>query len=151
MKSAAAMSGFPRGAAHVIAAVAGDAVARLLDAAEFLDVEVQQFTRLRVFVAHAWCQRRSGTLPTQNPAQGRFGQIGALADLGAGQALLAPTPYFLPSGRRDLGPTVRRPRRAVLQSRSSSVVMTRDPFTHGFRTDAESRSSGLQRLSLLQH
>lgn len=63
------MEAFPTGAAHMVAAVAGDAMTRLLDAAEFLRVEVQQLARLRAFVTLARRWRRPGTVPAQNPAQ----------------------------------------------------------------------------------
>lgn len=78
------MEAFPAGAAHVVAPVAGDAVTRLLDAAEFLGVEVQQFAGMFAFVAHDGRRRWSGPMPAQYPAQCRFGQAGALADLGIG-------------------------------------------------------------------
>lgn len=91
----------PTGPAHVVAPIAGDAMAHRLDAAELLGVEVEQFSRLFAFVAHHRWWRRPGPVSAQDPAERRLGQANPLADLGVGQSFFTRPPDLLALGCGD--------------------------------------------------
>ena len=85
---------FPTGAADMIAlAVAGDAMAGAFDARELLDVEVEQFTRERAFVAldgRRWGKfRPAETMAVEQARDGRLGELGGAGDLEARQLAAA--------------------------------------------------------------
>ena len=85
------MDELPAGTACRIAAVARDPVSDTFDAAEFLDVDVDQLTRTVAFMASHRFSRLQGCQPVQpEPAQdtvnGRPGDAGFPGDLGAGPA-----------------------------------------------------------------
>ena len=109
------------------AALACDAMAGPLEAAELLDVDVDQFAGLLALVAAHRLGRLEGREAVQagaleDAADGRRRDPGGLGDLLAREALAAQGHHLLDNGRARRPTQTLRPRRAVLQSVEPSAT-----------------------------
>lgn len=133
--------------------IARDAMADPLDAAEFLDVEVQPLARRGAFVAHdgwlgwRWLARHRA----QHTTERGLGQAGALRDLGIDQALAPAGQRLRAAFHGDPPRAVARSGRAVAQAGRAGGLVAGEPLAHGFWADGEGRCCGLHRLSLMEH
>lgn len=132
----------PSAPAALAGAVAGDAMPNAIDAAELLDVDVDQFAGMGALVA----AHRLGRIEVTHPAQPgtpqdpayRGGRDASL--LGDGLTTQLPAPQRddlldLRLGCRTVQPV--RPRRAVDQPSYALGGEARDPFVDGLQADAD--------------
>src|SRR5882672_4543918 len=131
-------------------AIAGDAVANPVEAAELLDVDVDQFARMFPLVA----AHRLGRLqrldaieaePLQNAADGGRRDPDRDGDLLAGPALAPPRFDRLDNGRRRRPVQAMRPRGTILEALQAFRPEPRNPLAHRPRADACGSCSGLRR------
>ena len=131
----------PAGPGRALAAVAGDAVAGLIETRELLDVQVQQLTGVLPLVTADGRGRFEGIepvkpCPAQDAADGGGGHPHGPCDLDPRLPLEAQ--------RRNAGNDVRgrgpglpmRPRAAVGQALGPFGLIPGDPLAHGARTNA---------------
>ena len=131
----------PASPGRALAAVPGDAVAGLLEAREFLDVEVEQLTGVLPLVAPDRRGRREGVepvkpCPPQDPTDGGGRHPHGPRNLDPRLALEAQ--------RRDAGDDTNRrgpglssrPRTAIAEARWAFGLIPGDPLAHRARTDA---------------
>ena len=126
-------------------AAAGDAVPRLVEAGEPLDVEMDQVTRPPPLVAPDRCL----CLERRELAEAEAGQLGRhrragepepRSDLGRGQPAL-PQPEDHPAPARTHPPgAAQRPRGAVDQAGSTFGPLAGAPFAHRAHADAKAHS-----------
>src|SRR4051794_31482354 len=146
------MDELPAGAAGpALPAVGGDTVALTLEAAELLDVDVDELARLRALVAANRLGRleRRETVeakPLEDTADGGGRDPGLNRDLLAGPASAAQGFDLRDDGgrRRPMQPV--RPRGAIPEPLKALGREARQPFTHGPRADACGSCGGLRRL-----
>jgi len=146
------MDEFPADAARLAATIAGDAMADVPDAPEFLDVDMQQLAGARPLVADDGRARGEGGQPGQAELDQGAGHSGGthrddLGDLGPGPAEL-PQPLDLDDHRGHEGarrvvratrPILERPRRRAL-----------DPVPHGSVADAKgTRHRGTAEIAIV--
>ena len=131
----------PTGARYRVASVAGDPMAGPLDAAEFLDVDVQQVAGRGMLVAlHGFdrlqsAQRRQAG-PCQYAAHGAGRDVQGLRDPSLGQAAPAQLHNAQRLARCDRARTAQRARAAVGQARLALEQETTQPLTGGRSADA---------------
>jgi hypothetical protein len=133
-------------AAAALAPLTGDAVAHLVEAAELLDVEVDQLAGVVALVAPdrlGRCQRSEPAQPEalQDPADGRRRDTDLFGDLAPGPALATQRGDLLEGGvgRRLAQPM--RPRGAIDQACRALVLEACAPFVHGLDVDPEDRAA----------
>jgi hypothetical protein len=85
------MHELPTGSWSMVAAIAGDAMACALDAAEFFDVEMDELARELALVAHDWRGGIEGgevceAVAVEEARNGGFGESTLARDLKSGQA-----------------------------------------------------------------
>ena len=117
-------------------AVAGDAVAWAVEAAELLDIDVDEFAGVLAFVAPhrlGRFERLEAVEPEapQDTADGRGGDPDLGRDLRAAPTLPAERGDLLDHWRRGRPAQSVRSRRAVLQAFAPLGPEARDPFAHG--------------------
>ena len=127
-----------------------------LEAAELLDVDVDQLARAIPLVA----ADRLGGLerlnaveaePPENAADGGWRDPDLGGDLFAGPALAPQGFNPLDSGHRRRPVQPMWPRAAILQTGQASGVVAIDPFTHRARANACGLTDGLRRLPTPNH
>src|SRR5262245_9917780 len=129
----------------------GNAMSYGADAAELLDVDVDELARVLALVApdrFGWLQGTQlvQAQPTQNPADGRWRYAGLGGDLLACPALTAQLFDVVDNRLRSWPTQPARPGRAILQSRRSFAAITIDPLADRPRADACGFGDGLRRL-----
>src|SRR5690606_18190384 len=143
-------------AAIVAGVMAGDAVADLVEAAELLDVEVDQLARLLALVA----ADRLGRLqvaqsaeagPAQHAADRRGRDAGRGGDLPADPALPAQLDDLLAGRLSGRLAQPMRPRGPVIEAGRTLGLVALDPFPDRLSSDTEGSCHGAARLPLLQH
>jgi hypothetical protein len=146
----------PADATALAGPLTGDAVADLLEAAELLDVEVDQLAGVGALVAPDRRGRRqvlepAQPAPAQDAADGGRLDADLPGDLVTGPALAAQRGDLLDGGvrRRLAQPT--GPRGAIDQPCRALGLEALAPFAHGLDVDAQGRGHGLRRLSPDQH
>ncbi len=127
---------FPAGAADMIARIAGDAVARALDARQLLAIDVQQLAGSSALVAvrqRCRIQRRQSTqsCPRQHPRDGGAREPQLHRDTGHSPAASAQRKHPLRGAPRNSLRRMVRPRTAIAQAGRSLGLISVHPFTHG--------------------
>jgi hypothetical protein len=124
--------------------ITGDAMADAIDAAEFLDIHVQQFARTVSFVADdcgSLIERAESpeAVPAQHETDGRYRPAEAARDHRAGQALAAKGEALAFAAVVEPGWTAKGPWRAISEARFAFASLAIAPFTNSARADAVSR------------
>ena len=143
------MHASPTGPIDAVATVAGDAVAGPYDAAEFLDVQVQQIARRGVLVAHHRRRRLEPRQPihplTGKPAaHGRYRHALLRGDRADGQAVPAQGQRRVALASIQRGAQPMRTTAAIDQPRIALGAMARQPFTRAALGDSGIGSGGLE-------
>ena len=139
-----------------MAGAAGDAMADCIEAAEFLDIDVDQFARPLPLVPPHRRGRFQIAQPTETQALQDAADGGRRdAELGgdrlAGPALPPQVPDPRHHRRRCRPAQAMRPRRAVLEPGLPFQAPARHPLAHGLDAKPEGRGHGLRALPLLDH
>ncbi len=126
---------FPSGALSTVCPVVGHAVAGAVEAAEFLGVEMQQVSGVRVFVAVNGRRRLEGAeagnpLAAQYPTDTGGGHAEGGGDLGAGPAETAQRDDLDDDRRRQRPADTVRARTAVAQAIGALGPITGHPLAH---------------------
>jgi len=143
----------PSSIPDVLVAVAVNAVADAAEAAQFLNVQMQQVTRARMLVAHRRRRRIEITettdpLALQDAANGGRAETRRASNAAASPTLA--TEYFHLLDQRRRGGPVKTvgTRTAIVESREAAGLITANPFGSGARTDLELGCSRVQGQSL---
>lgn len=137
-------------------AIAGDAMADAIEAAEFLDVEMDHVAGMVALIAADRLRRieiaqaRQARAP-QDAADGGGRELQHLCDLAAGSTFPAQRDGGLDRRWRREPTQAVRPRRAVTQSFSPLGFEAGDPFGHGLHRDAECGGDSRGFLPVLHH
>src|SRR5690606_17964362 len=146
---------FPADAAAVALApaIAGDAMSDTVEAAELLDVDVDEVTGMLAFIApHGLCrlQRTEAIEPEalEHTADGSWRDAHLGSNLLAGHAPAAQRLDLLHghTGRRPTEPV--RPRGTVLEALGTLGLEAGNPLADGARADASGSCGGLRRLPI---
>src|SRR5208282_1177757 len=130
----------PAGAASFVFGIAGDAVARLDDAGELLDVEMQQIARRGVLVADDGDFRFQHVPPVelqtgQDAAHGGLAQAQLLSDADPGPAFPPQPLHALDQFRRGASRGALGTRRSIPESRATRLAITPDPLGGALPTE----------------
>ena len=133
---------------------AGDAMSHGADAAELLDVDVDELARVFALIAPDRFSRLQGAQliqadPTQNTADSGWRDAGLGSDLLARPALAAQTFDLFDYRLRCRPAQPMRSRRTVLQPCQSFAAITLNPLANCPRADACGFADGLRRLPAL--
>src|SRR5579863_9403211 len=157
---------FPPSVGKVLITIAMDSVPHTTKTAQFLDVQMQQITGTRVFVAsrrRGWIQISQATDPLalQDAADRGRTQAGRTSNAAAGPALATKRLHLLDQRRRGRTIEAVRTRTAIQQASAAVRLKTAHPLGRSTRADFElgcsrvqshswSRSPSCQRLSTIQ-
>ena len=137
-------------------AVAGDAVAYLIELAELFDVDVDHLAGLLALVPAGWLGRLEGAQLAQpqaleHTAHRRRRDADSGGDLFAGHALAAQAFDALDHLRRRRLTQPMGPRAAILQPGQAFLLEAIAPFAAGARANACGFTGGLRRLPTDNH
>ncbi len=146
----------PSDALDVLTAVAMDAVSDTANTTEFLDIEMEQITGMRMLVAD---QRGNGfqitvtvaVQATENAADGSGAEPEIAGDALAGPALAAEGFDLAEEFGRSGTAQTMRSRAAVAQAAGSRALVTPYPFTGGLEADFELGCSRVQSQTLKEN
>jgi hypothetical protein len=146
---------FPSPVTQVLASLSMDAMADTPETAQFLDVQMEQVARARVFVAARWRERlqiskSADSFALQDAAYRGRTESAATSNAAARPAQATQRLHLFDQQRRSRPAEAVRARTVVVQPRSTLLALTTHPHRSGARADVEGGCSRLQRHSWSQ-
>ena len=143
----------PAGAATALGLVGGNAMTGAEEAAELLDVEMQQIAGAGMFVAAHGPSRfeiadTTEAFAVQNAADGSGREADSLGDVSVGPTLAAQRNDALDQGPRGPSRAAVRSRGTIVQTGDALAAVTRQPLVDGSQRDATGRRGVPWRLLL---